>query len=84
MSKRVKTTIFYEDYRVTATVVFGDYEGDPDVAAGTTMLEPYVLDDFTAIETTGREYDATEDIDDGMREDMEAALIDCAAEEDEI
>ena len=82
--RRVKTTIFYGDYRVTATVVFGDYEGDPDVAAGTTMLEPYVLDDFTAIETTGREYDATEDIDDGMREDMEAALIDRAAEEHEI
>ena len=81
MSKRVKQTIFYGDYRVTATVVFGDYEGDPDVERGRNWLPPYVLDDFTAIETTGREYDATEDIDELTRETMEDALIERAAEE---
>jgi len=84
MSKRTESiyaSIIYNDYRISGTVVFNDYEGSADVDRGRNWLPPYVQDDFSAVEITGRMHDATEDIDDGMREDMESALIEFAASE---
>ena len=81
MTKRVRQRVYYAQYIVTGTVVFGDWEGSADVERGRNWIPPYVDDDFTVIQDIGRMFDATDYIAESMREDMQIALIQRAAEE---
>lgn len=82
-TRSIHVSITYGDYRISGTVVFGDYEGSADVERGRKWLPPYVQDDFLVIFVNEFRdlHDVTYTIDESTRDTMEAALIERAAEE---